>query len=284
VYYKIGGFMDIMDIDEIIEAALMEDMPEGDITSESIIDPKSVSEAHMISREKGVLAGIEIAESVFKKIDHAVEFKKIIKDGQEFNKNHRLAQIKGSSISILKGERLALNFIQRLSGIATLTKKCTNVLKGTKTKLLDTRKTTPCLRMLEKYAVRMGGGVNHRLNLSEMILIKDNHLQLVGSIKESIQRARQSVGDKIKIEVETTCLDEVKEAIQYGADIIMLDNMTPQEIRRAVTLVKGKVPLEVSGNINLDNLSEVAGLGVDFISVGSLTHSYKSLDISLDFL
>ncbi|HZX11674.1 MAG TPA: carboxylating nicotinate-nucleotide diphosphorylase [Acidobacteriota bacterium] len=276
--------MDIMDIDEIIEAALMEDMPEGDITSESIIDSKSVSEAHMISREKGVLAGIEIAESVFKKIDHAVEFKKIIKDGQEFNKNHRLAQIKGSSISILKGERLALNFIQRLSGIATLTKKCTNVLKGTKTKLLDTRKTTPCLRMLEKYAVRMGGGVNHRLNLSEMILIKDNHLQLVGSIKESIQRARQSVGDKIKIEVETTCLDEVKEAIQYGADIIMLDNMTPQEIRRAVTLVKGKVPLEVSGNINLDNLSEVAGLGVDFISVGSLTHSYKSLDISLDFL
>jgi nicotinate-nucleotide pyrophosphorylase (carboxylating) len=276
--------MNIMDIDEIIEAALIEDMPEGDITSESIIDPKSVSEAHMISREKGVLAGIEIAESVFKKIDHTVEFKKIIKDGQEFNESHRLAQIKGSSISILKGERLALNFVQRLSGIATLTKKCTNVLKGTKTKLLDTRKTTPCLRMLEKYAVRMGGGVNHRLNLSEMILIKDNHLQLVGSIKESIQRARQSAGDNIKIEVETTCLDEVKEALQYGADIIMLDNMTPQEIRRAVTLVKGKVPLEVSGNINLDNLSEVAGLGVDFISVGSLTHSYKSLDISLDFL
>lgn len=276
--------MNILDIDEIIEAALTEDMPEGDITSESIIDPKSVSEAHMISREKGVLAGIEIAESVFKKIDHTVEFKKIIKDGQEFNKNRRLAQIKGSSISILKGERLALNFIQRLSGIATLTKKCTNVLKGTKTKLLDTRKTTPCLRMLEKYAVRMGGGVNHRLNLSEMILIKDNHLQLVGSIKESIQRARQAVGDKIKIEVETTCLGEVKEALQYGADIIMLDNMTPQEIRRAVTLVKGKVPLEVSGNINLDNLSEVAGLGVDFISVGSLTHSYESLDISLDFL
>ncbi|MFO7979571.1 MAG: carboxylating nicotinate-nucleotide diphosphorylase [Candidatus Aminicenantes bacterium] len=276
--------MNILDIDEIIEAALTEDMPEGDITSESIIDPKSVSEAHMISREKGVLAGIEIAESVFKKIDRTVEFKKIIKDGQEFNKNHRLAQIKGSSISILKGERLALNFIQRLSGIATLTKKCTDVLKGTKTKLLDTRKTTPCLRMLEKYAVRMGGGVNHRLNLSEMILIKDNHLKLVGSIKESIQRARHSVGDKIKIEVETTCLDEVKEALQYGADIIMLDNMTPQEIRRAVTLVKGKVPLEVSGNINLDNLSEVAGLGVDFISVGSLTHSYKSLDISLDFL
>jgi len=276
--------MNVMDIDEIIEAALQEDMPEGDITSESIIDPESVSQAQLISREKGVLAGIDIAESVFKRIDALVEFEKLIKDGNEFDKNQPLAQIKGGSVSILKGERLALNFIQRLSGIATLTKSCTDVLKGTKTKILDTRKTTPCLRMLEKYAVRMGGGVNHRFNLSEMILIKDNHLQLVGSIKESIQRARKSAGDKIKIEVETTCLEEVKQALQYGADIIMLDNMTPQEIRKAVQAVKGKVPLEVSGNINLDNLNEVAGLGVDFISVGSLTHSYRSLDISLDFL
>jgi nicotinate-nucleotide pyrophosphorylase (carboxylating) len=238
----------------------------------------------LISREKGVLAGIDIAESVFKRIDALVEFEKLIKDGNEFDKNQPLAQIKGGSVSILKGERLALNFIQRLSGIATFTKSCTDVLKGTKTKILDTRKTTPCLRMLEKYAVRMGGGVNHRFNLSEMILIKDNHLHLVGSIKESIQRARKSAGDKIKIEVETTCLEEVKQALQYGADIIMLDNMTPQEIRKAVQAVKGKVPLEVSGNINLDNLNEVAGLGVDFISVGSLTHSYRSLDISLDFL
>jgi len=276
--------MNVMDIDEIIEAALQEDMPEGDITSESVIDPESVSQAQLISREKGVLAGIDIAESVFKRIDALVEFEKLIKDGNEFDKNQRLAQIKGGSVSILKGERLALNFIQRLSGIATLTKSCTDLLKGTKTKILDTRKTTPCLRMLEKYAVRMGGGVNHRFNLSEMILIKDNHLHLVGSIKESIKRARKSAGDEIKIEVETTCLEEVKQALRYGADIIMLDNMTPQEIRKSVQAVKGKVPLEVSGNINLDNLSEVAGLGVDFISLGSLTHSYRSLDISLDFL
>jgi nicotinate-nucleotide pyrophosphorylase (carboxylating) len=276
--------MDIIDIDEIIEAALEEDMPRGDITSESIIDPESVSIANMVAREKGVLAGIEIAENVFKKINPAVEFNKLKKDGQEFNKNSRLAQIKGSSISILKGERVALNFIQRLSGIATLTKKYIDVLKGTKTKLLDTRKTTPCLRILEKYAVRMGGGVNHRLNLSEMILIKDNHLRLVGSIKESIKRARKSVGNNIKIEVETSSLDEVEEAVQYGADIIMLDNMSPQEIRKAVESVNGKIPLEVSGNITLDNLNEVADLGVDFISVGSLTHSYKSLDVSLEFL
>ncbi|MFW6124043.1 MAG: carboxylating nicotinate-nucleotide diphosphorylase [Acidobacteriota bacterium] len=274
----------ILDIDEIIEAALKEDMPNGDITSESIIDPESVSEAHMVAREKGILAGIDIAENVFKKIDPTVEFEKIIKDGHEFDKNQRLAQVNGGAVSILKGERLALNFIQRLSGIATLTNKYTHAIKGTKTKILDTRKTTPCMRMLEKYAVRMGGGVNHRLNLSEMILIKDNHLQLVGSIKESIQRARKSVGSCIKIEVEASSLDEVEEAVENGADVIMLDNMSPQEIRKAVQFVKGTIPLEVSGNMTLDNLREVADLGVDFISVGSLTHSYKSLDISLDFL
>jgi len=279
-----GGVLKTMDIDELIETALKEDLPNGDITSESIIDPQSTSEAHMIAREKGVLAGIDIAKSVFKKIDHTVKFDKLKKDGQEFHKNQKLALIKGRSVSILKGERLALNFVQRLSGIATLTKKYTEILKGKKTRILDTRKTTPCLRLLEKYAVRMGGGVNHRLNLSEMILIKDNHLQLVGSIKESLQRAKKSVGSDIKIEVETTSLEEVKEAVQYGADIIMLDNMSPQEIRKAVEWVEGKTPLEVSGNITLDNLREMAESGVDFISVGSLTHSYRSLDISLEFL
>ena len=276
--------MDIEKLDEIIEAALKEDMPAGDITSESLIDPDSLSEAHIIAREKGVLAGIDIAERVFTKIDRTIEFKKLKKDGQEFDKNSKLARIKGVSISLLKGERLALNFLQRLSGIATLTRKYTSVLKGKKTKLLDTRKTTPCLRMLEKYAVSMGGGVNHRFDLSEMVLIKDNHLRLVGSIKESIQRAQKAVGKGVKIEVETTCLEEVREAVRYKADIIMLDNMPPAEIRKAVKLAGGKIPLEVSGNITLDNLSTVAGLGVDFISVGSLTHSYRSLDISMEFL
>jgi len=271
-------------LDEIIEAALKEDMPAGDITSESIIEPDSISEAHIITREKGVLAGIDIAERVFKKIDHSVGFKKFKQDGQEFDRDSKLARIKGSSISLLKGERLALNFLQRLSGIATLTKKYTDVLKETETKLLDTRKTTPCLRMLEKYAVRMGGGVNHRFDLSGMVLIKDNHLRLVGSIKESIQRAKKSVGEDIKIEVETTCLEEVRDAVRYQADIIMLDNMSPGEIREAVKLVAGKIPLEISGKITLDNLSQVAGLGVDFVSVGSLTHSYRSIDISLEFL
>ncbi len=276
--------MEFERLDEIIEAALKEDMPAGDITSESIIEPDSISEAHIITREKGVLAGIDIAERVFKKIDHSVGFKKFKQDGQEFDRDSKLARIKGSSISLLKGERLALNFLQRLSGIATLTKKYTDVLKETETKLLDTRKTTPCLRMLEKYAVRMGGGVNHRFDLSGMVLIKDNHLRLVGSIKESIQRAKKSVGEDIKIEVETTCLEEVRDAVRYQADIIMLDNMSPGEIREAVKLVAGKIPLEISGKITLDNLSQVAGLGVDFVSVGSLTHSYRSIDISLEFL
>jgi nicotinate-nucleotide pyrophosphorylase (carboxylating) len=230
------------------------------------------------------LAGIDIASRVFNKIDHSVEFKKFKQDGQEFDKNSKLALIKGFSVSMLKGERLALNFLQRLSGIATLTRKYTDVLRGTKTKLLDTRKTTPCLRMLEKYAVSMGGGFNHRFDLSKMVLIKDNHLRLVGSIKESIRKARKAVGEDIKIEVETTCLEEVKEAIRYKADIIMLDNMTLKEMSRAVKLAEGKIPLEVSGNITLDNLSKVASLGVDFVSVGSLTHSYRSLDISMEFL
>ncbi len=275
--------MDTRDLDELIEAALEEDMPEGDITSESIVDPESVSEAYIIAREQGVLAGIDIAGRVFGKIDPSVEFHKDKQDGEKFKKDQKLAEIKGPSLSLLKGERTALNFIQRLSGIATLTNLYTEALKDKKTKILDTRKTTPCLRMLEKYAVRMGGGVNHRLNLSEMILIKDNHLHLVGSIKESIQRARKSVGKKVKIEVETTSLDEVKEAMKYGADIIMLDNMSPEIIRKAVKLVEGKIPLEVSGNITLTNLRDVADLGIDFISVGSLTHSYKSLDISIEF-
>jgi len=177
-----------------------------------------------------------------------------------------------------------LNFLQRLSGIATLTKKYTDGLKGTNTKILDTRKTTPCLRILEKYAVRMGGGVNHRFNLSEMVMIKDNHLRLIGSIKESIQRAKKSVGNGVKIEVETCSLDEVKEAMKYDADIIMLDNMRPEEIKKAVDLVNGKIPLEVSGNITLSNLREISDIGVDFISVGSLTHSFKSIDISIELL
>jgi len=272
------------DIDEIIEAALKEDMPQGDITSENIIPPDSKSEAVILAKEGGVLAGIDLARRVFQKIDQTVRFKKILEDGQLFKRGVRLAEIQGVSISLLKGERTALNFLQRMSGIATTTRKFVQAMQESRTKILDTRKTTPGLRALEKYAVRMGGGQNHRFNLSEMVLIKDNHLRLVGSITQAVKKARERVKPGVKIEVEATSLEEVKEAVQSGADIVMLDNMPVEEIKEVVEWVKGRVPLEVSGKVTLRRAREIASSGVDYISVGSLTHSYRSVDISLEFL
>ncbi|TET22549.1 MAG: carboxylating nicotinate-nucleotide diphosphorylase, partial [Candidatus Aminicenantes bacterium] len=264
--------------------ALREDMPQGDITSESIIPMDSISRAIILAKEEGILAGIYVVERVFKIIEASVLFERYFKDGQRIKKGDKIAALKGPSISILKGERTALNFIQRLSGIATATQKYVKAVQGTRTKVLDTRKTTPGLRILEKYAVKMGGGKNHRLNLSEMVLIKDNHLKIVGSISEAVKSARKRVKRGIKIEVETSNLDEVKEAFQGGADMIMLDNMSLRKMKEAVQWVKGRVILEVSGNINLHRAKQIAALGVDFISVGSLTHSNKSLDISMEFL
>jgi nicotinate-nucleotide pyrophosphorylase (carboxylating) len=272
------------EVKAIIEVALKEDMPQGDITSESIIPPRSRSKAIILAKEDGVLAGIDIARRVFQKLDPGVQFKKILEDGKAFKKGKRLAEIEGLSISILKGERTALNFLQRMSGIASTTRKFVRATHGTKTKILDTRKTTPGLRALEKYAVRMGGGLNHRLSLSEMVLIKDNHLRLVPGISEAIKRARKRVKPGMKIEVEATSLEEVKEAVQSGADMVMLDNMATEKIKKAVKWVKGRVPLEVSGKVTLAKAKKAASLGVDFISVGSLTHSYKSVDISIEFL
>ena len=270
--------------DVIIEAALKEDMPQGDITSESIIPPDSESEAIVLAKEGGVLAGIDIAERVFRKVDPSVVFKKKLNDGRKFKKGMTLATLQGNSISLLKGERTALNFLQRMSGIATTTWKFVRALQGTKTKILDTRKTTPGLRSLEKYAVRIGGGVNHRFNLSEMVLIKDNHLRLVGSISQAVKRAREKITPGMRVEVEATNLEEVQEAAQSGVDMIMLDNMPIEKVKEVVKWVKGKIPLEVSGKINLRRVKEIASLGVDFISVGSLTHSSKSVDICIEFL
>ena len=194
-----------------------------------------------------------------------------------------MATIQGPSVSLLKGERTALNFLQRMSGIATTTRKYVHALRGTKTKILDTRKTTPGLRSLEKYSVKTGGGVNHRHNLSEMVLIKDNHLNIVGSISGAVKKAKSKIKPGVKVEVETTSLDEVQEAVRSGADMIMLDNMPIKKMKEVVDWVKGKVPLEVSGKVTLRTIREIAVLGVDFISVGSLTHSYKSVDISIEF-
>jgi nicotinate-nucleotide pyrophosphorylase (carboxylating) len=272
------------EVEAIIEAALKEDMPQGDITSESIIPPASMSKAIILAKGRGVLAGMDVARRVFQKIDPKIRFKKILEDGEIFKKGERLAQIEGSSISLLKGERTALNFLQRMSGIAATTRKFVQAIQGTRAKILDTRKTTPGLRALEKYAVRMGGGLNHRFSLSEMVLIKDNHLRLVFSISEAIKRAKRRAKPGVKIEVEATSLEEVKEAVQGGADMVMLDNMPTEKIKNVVKWVKGRVPLEVSGKVTLAKAKEVASLGVDFISVGSLTHSYKSVDISIEFL
>ncbi|MFB0566558.1 MAG: carboxylating nicotinate-nucleotide diphosphorylase [Candidatus Aminicenantaceae bacterium] len=276
--------MKAREIDEIIENALREDMPRGDVTSESIIPSQSISEAIILAKESGVLAGIDIAKRVFEKIDPSVSFEKKFEDSQVFRRKDILASLRGSSISILKGERTALNFLQRMSGIATKTSKFVQATKGTNTKILDTRKTTPGLRILEKYAVKMGGGVNHRFSLSDMILIKDNHLKLVGSVFKAIKQAKERSRKDIKIEVETKNLEEVKEAVKGKADMIMLDNMSLQEMKEVVKFVSGKIPLEVSGKVSLKKVKNIALLGINYISVGSLTHSFKSLDMSLEFL
>lgn len=271
-------------IDPIIEAALQEDLPQGDITSESIIPDDSRSRAIILAKEDGILAGMDVASRVFEKIDLDIEFKREKNDGQKFSKGETLAELEGSSISILKGERTALNFLQRMSGIATNTGRFVEALKGTRTKILDTRKTTPGLRNLEKYAVKIGGGQNHRRSLSEMVLIKDNHLKLVGSISEAVKRAKERVAPGIKVEVEATCLAEVQEAVRSGADMVMLDNMSMDKMKEVVEWVERRIPLEVSGSVTLSKIREIAALGIDFISVGSLTHSYRSVDISMEFL
>jgi len=271
------------EVEGLIETALREDMPQGDITSESIIPASSVSRAVFLAKESGTLAGLDIARRVFEKIDSALIFEKKVEDGSDFKKGDILAAVRGNSIALLKGERTALNFLQRLSGIATNTRKYVRAVKGTRAKILDTRKTTPGLRALEKYAVRLGGGQNHRLNLSEMVLIKDNHLRLAGSISQAVQKARAKVRPGIKIEVEVTDFNGAQEALAAGADMIMLDNMTLVAMKRIVRFLAGRVPVEASGGVTLERAARIAALGVDFISVGGLTHSYNSVDISLEF-
>jgi len=276
--------MENQEIDPIIDRALEEDMPGGDITSENVIPPDSNSTAVFLAKGDGVLAGMPVVRRVFQKIDASILFTELKHDGAFIKSGTKLAKLEGNSIALLKGERTALNFLQRMSGIASETRKYVKVLAGTGTKILDTRKTTPGLRILEKYAVKMGGGENHRFSLSDMVMLKDNHLTLVGSISRAVKKARAAVQSHIKIEVETTSLEEVKEALESGADMIMLDNMTMELMEEVVQWVNGRVLLEVSGNVNLKKLKILADLGVDYISVGGLTHSFKSLDISMDFL
>jgi nicotinate-nucleotide pyrophosphorylase (carboxylating) len=276
--------METFEFDAIIDAALREDMPEGDITSEGLIPADARSEAVILAKEDGVLAGLAIARRVFEKIDPAVEFTGKFEDGGAIRKFDILAAIEGPTMALLKGERTALNFLQHLSGVATATRAFVDAVAGTKARILDTRKTTPGLRLLEKYAVKMGGGTNHRLSLSDMILIKDNHLRYVGSVAEAVRRARAAAKPGIRIEVEAAEIAQVRDALAAGADMIMLDNMSLETMREAVALSAGRVPLEASGNMSLDRVRAVAETGVDLISVGALTHSARSVDISLEFL
>lgn len=274
-------------IDAIIDLSLVEDLGHGDVTSEILIPPELEGKATIFAREAGILAGAEIAGKVFRRVDSSLAFTVLSKDGTAVKDGDKIAEVSGKVISILKTERTALNFLQRLSGIASLTAKYTAETHGLETYIADTRKTTPGLRRLEKHAVSMGGGTNHRLHLGDGILIKDNHLAALRatgmSLKEIVARARKNAPEGLKVEAEVTTIDEAKEAAEAGADIIMLDNMSPDEMRQVVKSLKGKVKIEASGGINLSNVRQAALTGVDYISIGALTHSPKSLDISLEF-
>ena len=266
--------------------ALAEDIGHGDITSEALIPPDLSGKASILVKEKGVLAGGEVARRVFHRVDPSLKVEVLIKDGDTVQPGDIVATISGRVISILKAERTALNFLQRLSGIASLTAQYVAATSGLTARITDTRKTTPGLRLLEKYAVRMGGGHNHRLHLGDAVLIKDNHiaaLRALGmSLKDIVAKARQNVPGGITVEVEVTNTQEALDALKAGADIIMLDNMSPDEMRQAVKLVAGQAKIEASGGITLANVREVAMTGVDIISIGALTHSSRALDISLE--
>ena len=273
-------------IDNIIDIALAEDISHGDLTSETLIPPELQGKASLLAKAEGIVAGVEVAKRVFLRVDPSLKIEVFIKDGAEVKPGDIIATISGRVISILKAERTVLNFLNRLSGIATLTTQYTAKTQGVATSILDTRKTTPGLRLLEKYAVRMGGGKNHRLHLGDLILIKDNHLTALRalgmSLKDIVAKAKQNAPRGIKVEVEVNTIQEAREAVEGGADIIMLDNMSPDEMRQVVSLVPDYVKTEASGGITLDNVQAAAMAGVDFISIGALTHSVKALDISLE--
>lgn len=268
-------------VDRIIENALLEDIHTGDITTQAVVPGKREAKARLVAKEAFVLAGIHVAARVFNILDREAVFTPCFADGDVVTKGNTIAEIKGDASSLLQGERVALNLLQRMSGVATLTARYRDAVKGAKARVVDTRKTTPGLRQLEKYAVRVGGGHNHRTGLYDGILIKENHISAAGGISLAVQRAREFAPHTMRIEVETENLEQVKEAMAAGADIIMLDNMDLEMMRRAVALVDGKALLEASGGVNLDTIADIAATGVDIISVGALTHSARAMDISM---
>lgn len=274
---------DLRKIQKIVKIALKEDLGPGDVTSDLTVPEGQKGKGVIIAKEKGIIAGLDVAKSVFKQVYHGLVFKPLVKDGDQVRPGQSVALIQGKIKSILAGERTALNFMQRLSGIATLTNEFVRKIRGTNAKILDTRKTTPGLRILEKYAVKKGGGENHRQGLYDMILIKDNHIEAAGSISLAIKKALRN-RKQLRIEVETRNSREVNEALNFKIDRIMLDNFKFRDLRKAAKLIRqknNKLEIEASGGIDLRNVRRIALTGVDFISVGALTHSAKALDFSL---
>jgi len=270
-------------IDKIIEQALLEDIGTGDITTESIIPSNLKAKGIIKTSEEGVVAGLDIVFLVFKKLDSEICFQPKIKDGNKILPGEILGEITGPARTILKGERVALNFLQRMSGIATITSKFYHEVKDLPVRIIDTRKTTPGLRILEKYAVRMGGGHNHRFGLYDAVLIKDNHIAVAGGIKSAVNSVRKQISHTVKIEVEVENLSQLQEVLKVQVNIIMLDNMDLETMKEAVKMVKGKALIEASGGITLEKVREIAQTGVDLISVGA-PHSVKSLDISMEII
>ena len=268
-------------IDDLIKRAISEDINYIDVTTDYLIPDGSVSAARLISKDEGVVAGIEIGMRVFELLDADVTFTIFKKDGEAVKKGNVIAEMRGSTAALLKGERTALNLMQHMSGIATETRKCVDLIKGTRATIAETRKTLPGLRPLQKYAVVAGGGVNHRYNLSDAAMLKDNHIDAYGSLTKAVEALRSKVGHMVKIEVETRTLEELEEALAVKADVIMLDNMDCATMKKAVEITAGRAKLEASGNVTHENIREVAETGVDIISLGALTHSVKCFDISM---
>ena len=267
--------------DDLLLMALKEDISSEDISTQAVMPEYQKGEVQLICKEDGGIAGLEVFKRVFELLDENTEVEFYVKDGDAVTNKQLLATVTGDIRVLLSGERTALNYLQRMSGIATYTKKVASLLEGTKTKLLDTRKTTPNMRIFEKYAVKQGGGNNHRYNLSDCVMLKDNHIGAAGGVSKAVKMARDYISFVTKIEVECENLDMVKEAVEAGADIIMLDNMTDDDMRAAVKIIDGRALTECSGNVTAENIKRITDIGVDFVSSGALTHSAPILDVSL---
>lgn len=270
-----------LNMDKYILGALQEDITSEDITTNSVMREYCLGEVELICKQDGVIAGLDVFKRVFELLDDTTEVTFTCKDGDRVTKGEKIGLVRGDIRVLLSGERTALNFLQRMSGIATYTRNIADLLEGTKTKLLDTRKTTPNMRIFEKYAVKVGGGYNHRYNLSDGILLKDNHIGAAGGVKEAVRMAKEYAPFVRKIEIEVENLDMLREALEAGADIIMLDNMSVEDMKEAVRLTAGKAETECSGNVTRENVARLVDIGVDYISSGALTHSSPILDLSL---